>query len=487
MKTQTNLKTWMLTSTLLLTTLQGIVLGIGGDMGLSTEPLTDGSSDYPWLIEDLDDFNVFAGSSAYWASGVYTRLETNIDLSTQSYTTAVIAPGGTGGFSGIFDGNDHVISNLTIDDGGLGNDRLGLFGFVDIGGKLKNLGMENVSITGSDNSDYLGGLCGWNYGGTIRNCYAIITVTGGTNNSHSIGGLCGESTSGIITDCYVTGAVTGGTGTIGGLCGGISDAGQDQFGSITNCYAAVTVTGGDDSQWLGGLVGSNPGAIINDCSATGSVTGGNNSEYLGGLNGDNYSSNITNCYATGSVTGGDGSSFLGGLNGGFSSETLFTNCYATGSVTGGDGSSFLGGFVGYSLGTYTACFWNSEINPLLTGSGDSTDPLGIMGRTTTQMQDPNTFITNGWDFVSESANGRGNHWRLCVDGIKYPELAWQSITADLACPDGVDLSDFAYFASRWLETDCDTKNSCGRADMDVSTDVGLPDLLFLTDNWLAGK
>jgi len=103
------------------------------------------------------------------------------------------------------------------------------------------------------------------------------------------------------------------------------------------------------------------------------------------------------------------------------------------------------------------------------------------------MQTQSTFTDYGWDFVSESANGTDNNWRLCVDGIKYPELAWQSITADVACPAGVDFGDFAFFTSRWLEIDCDTSNDCGRADIDSSTDVGLLDLQILCDNWMAGK
>ena len=38
----------------------GISYGVGGDMGAATEPLTDGSAAYPYLIEDLADFDEFA-------------------------------------------------------------------------------------------------------------------------------------------------------------------------------------------------------------------------------------------------------------------------------------------------------------------------------------------------------------------------------------------------------------------------------------------
>jgi alkaline phosphatase len=67
-----------------------------------------GTEGDPYLIEDFDDFEVFADSAnaaTYWASGVYTHLETNIDLDPglpgrQTYTVAVIAPdsGGPRGY-----------------------------------------------------------------------------------------------------------------------------------------------------------------------------------------------------------------------------------------------------------------------------------------------------------------------------------------------------------------------------------------------------
>jgi len=102
------------------------------------------------------------------------------------------------------------------------------------------------------------------------------------------------------------------------------------------------------------------------------------------------------------------------------------------------------------------------------------------------MKIQSTFTDRGWDFVSESANGTDNYWRMCVDGIDYPRLAWESIIADLACFDGVNFSDFAYFASRWLEIDCDATNDCGGADLDFSNDVTLYDLQIFVENWLAG-
>jgi hypothetical protein len=97
------------------------------------------------------------------------------------------------------------------------------------------------SVTGGDNSDDLGGLCGDNYS-NISNCYVTGSVTGGDNSS-SLGGLCGYFETGNISNCYATGSVTGGdnSSSLGGLCG-FSD-----IVNISNCFWDVQTSGQDYS------------------------------------------------------------------------------------------------------------------------------------------------------------------------------------------------------------------------------------------------
>jgi type II secretion system protein G len=238
-------------------------------------------------------------------------------------------------FTGTFDGNNYVISNLTINRDA---DYQGLFGYTD-GGKIENLGLENVDVTGNW---YTGGLVGWN-NGTIKNCYA----TGSVEGNNCTGGLVGCNV-GSITNSYATGSVNGNNCCTGGLVG-------YNNGTITDCYATGSVTG---DSYTGGLVGSNYGGTLTDCYATGSVTGDFDTGGLVGFNDgiitDCYAT-ITNCYATGSVTGG---SSTGGLVGENFDGTL-TNCYATGEVTGG---SDTGGLVGYNApGSYCYyCYYDKE-------------------------------------------------------------------------------------------------------------------------------
>ena len=97
----------------------------------------------------------------------------DIDLTGLTFTQAPIAPDtdssdywdfqGTQ-FTGIFDGNSHIISNLTIAST---QDYIGLFGYLGQQAQIRNLGVENVNITGRN---YVGGLVGCSTQGTLTDC-----------------------------------------------------------------------------------------------------------------------------------------------------------------------------------------------------------------------------------------------------------------------------------------------------------------------------
>jgi len=280
---------------------------VSGDMGIGTNPNTDGSQDYPWLIEDLTDFDTFAGNSAYWASGVHTKLMTDIDLAGRTYTTAVIAPDTDSSdpdfqgikFLGVFDGHNLTICNLFIDETGFDNDYLGLFGWIEgVDTEIKNLGIENINIAEGGSSAYVGGLVGASYYGYVTNCYS----TGFVSGDSFVGGLVGYNGYRNLTNCYSTCAVSGTGGYIGGLVG------WNSRGSIINCSSIGPVSGIFYNS-VGGLVGWNYHGSITICHST-SIVSGNSS--VGGLIGQIDSGSVTNCYSTGHINGG---SRVGGLVG----------------------------------------------------------------------------------------------------------------------------------------------------------------------------
>jgi hypothetical protein len=119
---------------------------------------------------------------------------------------------------------------------------------------------------------------------------------------------------------------------------------------------------------------------------------------------------ISNCYSTGSV---EGYTRVGGLVG--FNRGAITNCYSTGSVTG---TADVSGLVGLSFigGKVTSSFWDIETS----GQASSDGGTGLL---TAQMQDPNTFMDAGWDFVGKP-DGPSDVWAE-PSGGGYPILWWQ--------------------------------------------------------------
>jgi len=155
-------------------------------------------------------------------------------------------------------------------------------------GEIKNLRIVDVNITAGDYSDNIGGLCGSNQN-TISNCSVTGSVTGGVE---FIGGLCGYNYGGTIRNCRANISVCGGDNTdsmsIGGLCG-------ENVGSVIKCQASASATSGKSSTFIGGLCGYNSSdTTITKCYATGSVSGGGSD--LGGICGYNNGGTISACY-----------------------------------------------------------------------------------------------------------------------------------------------------------------------------------------------
>ncbi|MGD0572346.1 MAG: GLUG motif-containing protein [Sedimentisphaerales bacterium] len=198
-------------------------------------------------------------------------LTADIDMEGQAFTMAIIAANTTSGnnfqgsfFNGTFDGNDHKITDFTI-NGGNNNCFLGLFGIIYSGGLIKNLGLENFSVSGLSGSYYVGGLVGYN-DGSISNCHS----TGSVSGTSYVGGLVGFSVYGSISNCYSTGAVSGSFGSyyVGGLVG------YNTLGNISNCYSTGLVSGSSD---VGGLVGKKSSGTIS--SSYFLITSGSNNGY----------------------------------------------------------------------------------------------------------------------------------------------------------------------------------------------------------------
>ncbi len=158
-------------------------------------------------------------------------------------------------FSGVFDGNGHIIKGLTIAPDLLdeyATRRLGLFGETMRSASIKDLGLKHVFITGTGYPVGTGGmLCALNRG-YIGRCYSL----GVLQWYDRLGGLVGWN-EGTIEDCYAGGTVEDTFyGTSNGSYAGL--VASNVRGTISTCYATCSVPAADGA----GLVASNVGGMI---------------------------------------------------------------------------------------------------------------------------------------------------------------------------------------------------------------------------------
>jgi filamentous hemagglutinin family protein len=218
--------------------------------------------------------NIDASATSGWNAGAGF-----VPLGTDGAGTVL---NGGNGFTGQFNGQGNVISNLSIT--GPGANYVGLFGYAGTGSALSNVGLNGGSVAGNS---YVGELVGFSQG-SITNAFATGAVGG---SGWFLGGLVGWN-AGSITNAYATGAVTTGAG--GGYTGGLVGY-NTNLGSIANAYATGAVTTGANSVYTGGLVGVNDGSITNVYSS-GAVNPGAANSYYGGLVGLNSLGTITDSY-----------------------------------------------------------------------------------------------------------------------------------------------------------------------------------------------
>jgi hypothetical protein len=255
-------------------------------------------------------------------------------------------------FTGSFDGQNHTISNLSINR----VDYVGLFGTIGSSAEVENVGVINVNMTGNTN---VGGLVGENKG-TVSNSYSTGNVTG----EYNVGGLVGEN--------------------------------DNDNGTVSNSYSTGNVTGED---WVGGLVGRNNYGTVSNSYSTGNVTG---NQRVGGLLGYNDNGNISNSYSTGNVTGAGESYDVGGLVGKNNGD--ISNSYSTGNVTGDNN---VGGLVGGGLfGSVSDSYWDTE------ATGQSSSGGGNVITTTSEMQGSSAEGNMNLDFTDTWSTVEGDYPEL---------------------------------------------------------------------------
>ncbi len=284
------------------TVLKAAVKGLQG-AGTAEDPyLINNIDELIWFRDDVDQ-QADDGSTQY--TGQYIKLNTDIDLTGIDWNPIGSMNGDHGSFKGVFDGDNHTISNLNVKQAGKG---LGLFARTAGDAEIKNLTLNNVTVKSTDNSNYVGGVVGNAFASTEIN---NVHVTGNIDISGRgyIGGIAGHGYVEMENVSVV------GEGTISSTfwcAGGVLGYGGEGATDIANAHVEGTgETGLTITSAAGGL-----GAIVGmaeDNNGTQPISGSNLSAknvniktYTGDF-GDAYAN-----YALGCLFGGNNTSELTG-------------------------------------------------------------------------------------------------------------------------------------------------------------------------------
>ncbi|MDD2964940.1 MAG: T9SS type A sorting domain-containing protein [Bacteroidales bacterium] len=223
-----------------------------------------GTAADPYRIANLNDLSEM--SSTYSDRNKHFIQTMNIDASATSswYDGGGWRPIGL--FSGTYNGQNYVISNLfikvnlvtVVDANGVG-----LFGTLQANGIVKNLGMLNASVV-CEMANISGVIVGTNYG-TVQECYSTGLLTDGPGWNtfwNYAGGLVGLNYGTIGRSFSEVSLVVTETMSAGGLVG-------RNYGTISNSYARGSISG--NCTELGGLVAKN-GGVVNNCYSVGAVS-----------------------------------------------------------------------------------------------------------------------------------------------------------------------------------------------------------------------
>ena len=286
-------------------------------------------------------------------------LEANIDLGGKDTPWTPIRQ-----FRGTFDGGNHIISGLYIEN------TKASAGFFE---RSQNGDIKNLTIQGeiTNCTGYIGGFSG-QHSGTMINCHNEVNIT--VNSFQIYQGTLG-------------------TMIVGGLSGnGATFENCTNSGNIT-----INIPESSNGELIaaGGIAG-NGGTYITNCYNSGTITiNGNNGKVekilIGGVMGQ-LNGKLENCYNTGnieiknlSLEGGDPYALIGGVIGRCEdfitiAEGMILHCYNTGNISipadlSSENLVMVGGLLGASINgvTVSDSYYLKQENIIAIGFGSNTE------------------------------------------------------------------------------------------------------------------
>lgn len=184
-------------------------------------------------ISSYDELKKIGNDLAYPLVAHY-ELTKDIDASSSKFT-----PIGDSihMFTGSFDGKNHTIKNLVIDEPN--RDFTGMFGYAE-SATIENLTLENAKVVGSW---VVGALVGEGRGVTVRH---VVSLNGDVAGEHSVGGLAGSFIGSSMEFVGTTGKVKG-TENVGGIIGYMRGSTK-----MSDAFSVNVIKGFED---VGGVIG----------------------------------------------------------------------------------------------------------------------------------------------------------------------------------------------------------------------------------------
>lgn len=391
------------------------VTGLSGS-GTEADPfLINNSGELIWFRDKVDE-QAADGSTQF--AGKYFKLTADIDLAGINWNPIGSMSGDHGSFKGVFDGGNHTISNLNVEQAGEG---LGLFARTTGNAVIRNLKLDNVTVKSTDNSNYVGGLVGNSYASTkIENIHVtgVIDISG----KGYIGGISGHGY--VVMDNV---SVIG-TGTISSTfwcAGGILGYGGEGATNITNAHVeGITITSAAGG--LGAIVG-----MAEDNEGTQPISGSNLSaknvkiKTYTGAYGDGYAD-----YALGYLYGG---SKISKLTGDLKVEDVEVTTSTGVQPTLGDLAATINDDVYFNLqdainaGGEVKVLKDVTLTDTLTIPADKTVTLDLNGKTISQSKE----CTKHYEMIKNNGNLTitGNGKISFTDEAEGdPEFGWGSYT-----------------------------------------------------------
>ena len=231
-----------------------------------------GTKTNPYLLDSAEDLAWFSAQVNTVDGGLCATMTADIDLFGGVYADVAYNPDdlsnglpwrsitkkgfGTwsGGYSGVFDGGNHTISNLILN--GMDNS-FGLFGTLNYGGIIKNLGIKSGYADANGNRT-MGIIVAMITEGKVLNCWNAVDILNGSGEIGGIAGYMSGPGDKLIEGCYNFGKIDQPSSKlpnegVGGILGHIWTPGTQSV--VKNCYNLGSITSTYNYP-IGGILGN---------------------------------------------------------------------------------------------------------------------------------------------------------------------------------------------------------------------------------------